>query len=43
MDGELVRAEVRVREAQDKSGLFDYLICGVRKGYEQHEVIRPKG
>ena len=40
---ELDAAQLVVREAQDKSGLFDYLICGVRKGYEQHEVIRPKG
>jgi hypothetical protein len=31
-----------VREAQGKSGEFDYLIQGIRKGYEQHEVIRTK-
>ncbi len=39
---ELDTAQLVVREAQDKSGRFDYLICGVRKGYERHEVIRTK-
>ena len=39
---ELGTDQLVVREAQDKSGLFDYFISGVRKGYEQHEVIRPK-
>jgi len=32
-----------VREAQDKSGLFDYFICGVRKGHEKYKVVRVKG
>ncbi len=32
--------ELVVQEAQDKSGQFDYIIHGVRKGYEGHEVIR---
>src|SRR6266699_3541147 len=40
--GELDRAQLVVREAQGKSGTFDYLIHGVRRGYEQHEVIRTK-
>jgi hypothetical protein len=31
-----------VREANGKSGRFDYLVMGVRKGYEHHQVIRPK-
>lgn len=31
-----------VREANGKSGQFDYLVMGVRKGYENHEVIQPK-
>jgi len=31
-----------VQEAQDKSELFDYCICGVRKSYEQHKVIRSR-
>jgi hypothetical protein len=31
-----------VREAQSQSGVFDYLIHGIRRGYEQHEVIRRK-
>ena len=39
---ELGPDQLVVREAQDKSGLFDYFISGIRKGYEQHEVIRPK-
>jgi hypothetical protein len=40
--GELDTAQLVVREAQGKSGTFDYLIQGVRRGYEQHEVIRTK-
>jgi len=39
---ELDTAQLVVREAQGKSGTFDYLIQGVRRGYEQHEVIRTK-
>jgi hypothetical protein len=39
---ELDTAQLIVREAQGKSGAFDYLICGVRRGSEQHEVIRTK-
>jgi hypothetical protein len=39
---ELNPAQIVVREDRDKSGLFDYFISGVRKGYEHHEVIRPK-
>jgi hypothetical protein len=39
---ELDMAQLVVREAQGKSGTFDYLIQGVRRGYEQHEVIRTK-
>lgn len=31
-----------VREAQGKSGGFDYLIQGVRKGYEHYQAIRTK-
>ena len=40
---ELGTAQLVVREAQDKSGLFDYFICGVRKGYKKHKVVRVKG
>ncbi len=39
---ELDTTQLVVREAQGKSGRFDYFICGVRRGYEQHEVIRTK-
>jgi hypothetical protein len=39
---ELDRAQLVVREAQGLSGEFDYLIHGLRRGYEQHEVIRGK-
>ncbi len=39
---ELDATQAVVREAQGKSGEFDYFICGVRRGYEQHEVIRAK-
>jgi hypothetical protein len=39
---ELDTAQLVVREAQGKSGAFDYLIHGVRRGYEQYEVIRTK-
>ena len=40
---ELSTAQLVVREAQDKSGLFDSFICGVRKGYKKHKVVRVKG
>jgi len=29
-----------VREATGQSGTFDYVINGVRKGYEDYQVIR---
>jgi hypothetical protein len=32
-----------VREAQGRDGQFDYLIQGVRRGYEGYQVIRQKG
>lgn len=31
-----------VREAQGKSGEFDYSILGIRQGYQHHQVIRTK-
>ncbi len=31
-----------VREANSKNGQFDYLVQGVRKGYENYQVIRDK-
>jgi hypothetical protein len=31
-----------VREAQHKNGLFGYFVCGVRNGFERHEVVRTK-
>jgi hypothetical protein len=39
---ELDNAQLGVREAQGKSGAFDYLIHGIRRGYAQHEAIRTK-
>lgn len=39
---ELDTAQLVVREAQGKSGAFDYLIQGVRRGSESHEVIRTR-
>jgi len=33
---------VVVREGSGRSGRFDYLVQGVRKGYEGHEVIRDR-
>ena len=39
---ELDPTQFVVREAQGKSGVFDYLIQGVRKGFEQHEVFHTK-
>jgi len=35
-------ARLVVREGSGKSGRFDYLIQGVRKGYEDYEVIRDR-
>lgn len=37
---QLSARQIIVREAQGKSGAFDYLIQGVRRGYEHHQVIR---
>ena len=34
--------QVTVREAQGKSGQFDYLVQGVRSGYENYQPIRPR-
>ncbi len=31
-----------VREVQGKSGQFDYLVQGVPKGYENHQVIQER-
>ena len=31
-----------IRGASDKSGRFDYFVQGVRKGYEDHQVIRER-
>jgi len=39
---ELDTAQLVVREVQGKSGAFDYLIQGVRRGSESHEVIRTR-
>jgi hypothetical protein len=33
---------VVVREASGKSGRFNYLVQGIRKGYEDHQVVRPR-
>jgi hypothetical protein len=38
----LTTRQVVIQEAQGKSGQFDYLIQGVRKGFELHEVIQEK-
>lgn len=35
-------SRIVVREAQGKSGHFDYLAQGVRKGYENHQPIRNR-
>ncbi len=34
--------QLTVREAQGKSGRLDYLVQGVRKGYENYQPIRPR-
>lgn len=34
--------QIIVREASGKSGQFDYLVQGIRKGFENHQVIRDK-
>jgi hypothetical protein len=34
--------QIIVREASGKSGQFDYFVQGVRKGYENHQVIQYK-
>jgi hypothetical protein len=39
---ELSTSKCVIREDQGKSGQFDYLVHGVRRGFENHKVIRPK-
>jgi len=39
---ELDTAQLVVRDADGRSGTFDYLVHGVRRGAKQHEVIRPR-
>lgn len=39
---QLTTRQLIVREAQGKSGQFDYHVHGVRKGYEHYEVIQQK-
>ncbi len=39
---ETTTKRIIVREVQGKSGQFDYLVQGVRKGYENHQVIQEK-
>ncbi len=39
---EVSAKQIIVREEGGKSGNFDYLVQGVRKGYENHQVIRDK-
>jgi hypothetical protein len=34
--------QILIREANGKNGQFDYIVQGVRKGYEDHQVIRDK-
>ncbi len=36
-------SELVVREAGGKSGSFDYLVQGVRQGYEHHATMRDAG
>jgi hypothetical protein len=38
----LTTAQIVVEEAEGKDGQFDYLIHGVRKGFENHRVIVEK-
>lgn len=33
---------ILVREANGRNGQFDYLVMGIRKGYEDHQVIQPR-
>jgi len=35
-------ARLVVREASGKSGRFNYLVQGIRKGYEDHQVVRDR-
>jgi hypothetical protein len=35
-------SHIIIREAQNKSGQFDYLVQGVRKGYENHQVVQEE-
>lgn len=39
---ELDTAHIVVGEAQDKNGAFDYLLQGMREGYEDHQAIQEK-
>ena len=39
---QLTTRQLLVREAQGRSGQFDYLVQGMRKGYEHYEVIRQR-
>ena len=39
---ELDTTQLVVRDADGRSGTFDYLVHGVRRGAKQHEVIRPR-
>jgi len=34
--------QIIVREASGKSGQFDYLVQGIRKGFENHQVVQEK-
>ena len=34
--------QIIIREANGKDGEFDYIVQGVRKGYENHQVVRDK-
>lgn len=39
---QLNTVQLVVQEAQGKSGRFDYLIQGVRRGYEKHQAIQER-
>jgi hypothetical protein len=39
---ELNTAQLVVRDADGRSGTFDYLVHGVRRGAKHYEVIRPR-
>lgn len=40
--GQLNTKQIVVHEGKGKSGQFDYLVQGVRQGYEHHQVTREK-